>query len=108
MVLSRINKAFSHTLISNHNYLFLITKGKKNEKLIKKFKNNRDQFWFRFNQTLQKGGSMKKLALVIGVLSILATSANAGYWSHTPLIGGGWKSTYMPSTTDILRQHGLW
>ena len=45
---------------------------------------------------------------IIGVLSILATSANAGYWSHTPQIGGGWKSTYMPSTTDILRQHGLW
>ena len=34
---------------------------------------------------------MKKLALVIGILSILATSANAGYWSHTPQIGGGWK-----------------
>ena len=51
---------------------------------------------------------MKKLALMIGILSILATSANAGYWSHTPLIGGGWKSEYNPSTTDILRQYGIW
>ena len=37
---------------------------------------------------------MKKLALVISILSILASSANAGYWSHTPQIGGGWTSTY--------------
>ena len=51
---------------------------------------------------------MKKLALMIGILSILATSANAGYWSHTPLIGGGWKSEYNPSTMDILRQYGIW
>ena len=88
MVLSRINKAFSHTLISNHNYLFLITKGKKNEKLIKTFKNNRDQFWFRFNQTLQKGGSMKKLALVIGLLSMIATSAQAFTYSSPNVFGG--------------------
>ena len=23
-------------------------------------------------------------------------------------IGGGWKSEYYPSTTDILRQYGIW
>ena len=40
---------------------------------------------------------MKKLALIIGILSIFATSANAGYWSHTPTYDGGWKSTYVPS-----------
>lgn len=51
---------------------------------------------------------MKKLALVISILSILASSANAGYWSHTPQIGGGWTSTYNPSTTDILRQYNIW
>ena len=51
---------------------------------------------------------MKKLALVIGILSILASSANAGYWSHTPQIGGGWTSTYNLSTTDILRQYNIW
>ena len=50
---------------------------------------------------------MKKLALVISILSILASSANAGYWSHTPQIGGG-TSTYNPSTTDILRQYNIW
>ncbi len=51
---------------------------------------------------------MKKLALVIGVLAIFATNANAGYWSHTPQVGGGWKSEYYPSTTDILRQYNIW
>jgi len=25
------------------------------------------------------------------------SSANAGYWSHTPTYGGGWKSEYTPS-----------
>ena len=33
--------------------------------------------------------------MVIGILSMLATSANAGYWTHTPnTYGGGWTSTY--------------
>ncbi len=27
---------------------------------------------------------MKKIAMVIGILSVLATSANAGYWTHYP------------------------
>ena len=30
---------------------------------------------------------MKKIVMVIGILSVLATSANAGYWSHTPSFG---------------------
>ena len=30
---------------------------------------------------------MKKIAMVIGILSVLATSANAGYWTHTPYFG---------------------
>ena len=44
---------------------------------------------------------MKKIAMVIGILSVLATSANAGSWSHTPYsdtnyMGGAtqWKSTW--------------
>ena len=44
---------------------------------------------------------MKKIAMVIGILSVLATSANAGYWTHTPYsdykyMGGAtqWESTY--------------
>ena len=50
---------------------------------------------------------MKKIAMVIGILSVLATSANAGYWSHTPTYNGGYTSTFIPSTGDILRSHGL-
>ena len=50
---------------------------------------------------------MKKIAMVIGILSVLATSANAGYWSHTPTFGGGYTSTYIQSTGDILRSYGL-
>jgi hypothetical protein len=59
------------------------------------------------NKQLTKGNKMKKIAMVIGILSVLATSANAGYWSHTPTYNGGYKSTFMPSTGDILRSHGL-
>tara|TARA_X000000950_G_C13391328_1_gene448331 strand:+ start:119 stop:319 length:201 start_codon:yes stop_codon:yes gene_type:complete len=59
------------------------------------------------NKQLTKGNKMKKIAMVIGILSVLATSANAGYWSHTPTYGGGFTSTYMPSTGDILRSYGL-
>tara|TARA_Y100001970_G_scaffold276690_1_gene379770 strand:- start:906 stop:1106 length:201 start_codon:yes stop_codon:yes gene_type:complete len=54
-----------------------------------------------------KGNKMKKIAMVIGILSVLATSANAGYWSHTPTYGGGFNSYYIPSTGDILRSYGL-
>ena len=40
---------------------------------------------------------MKKIAMVIGILSVLATSANAGYWTHIPTYGGGSTSTYTPT-----------
>ena len=53
------------------------------------------------NKQLTKGNKMKKIAMVIGILSVLATSANAGYWSHTPSFGGGYTSTYTP-TYNIL------
>jgi hypothetical protein len=59
------------------------------------------------NKQLTKGNKMKKIAMVIGILSVLATSANAGYWSHTPTFGGGYTSTYIQSTGDILRSYGL-
>ena len=36
------------------------------------------------NKQLTKGNKMRKMAIVIGILSVLATGANAGYWSHTP------------------------
>ena len=54
------------------------------------------------NKQLTKGNTMKKIAMVIGILSVLATSANAGYWTHTPNgFGGGYTSTYTP-TYNIL------
>ena len=53
------------------------------------------------NKQLTKGNKMKKIAMVIGILSVLATSANAGYWSHTPSWGGGYTSTFTP-TYNIL------
>jgi hypothetical protein len=49
------------------------------------------------NKQLTKGNKMKKIAMVIGILSVLATSANAGYWNHTPTFGGGYTSTYVPT-----------
>ena len=45
---------------------------------------------------------MKKMAMVIGILSVLATSANAGYWTHTPSWGGGYNSTYTPSYNYLM------
>ena len=53
------------------------------------------------NKQLNKGNKMRKMAIVIGILSVLATSANAGYWEHTPYsdlnyMGGAtqWNSVY--------------
>ena len=45
---------------------------------------------------------MKKIAMVIGVLTVMATSANAGYWTHTPTYGGGYTSTYTPTSNILL------
>ena len=53
------------------------------------------------NKQLTKGKTMKKIAMIIGVLSILATSANAGYWTHSGNGFGGYTSTYTP-TYNIL------
>lgn len=55
------------------------------------------------NKQLTKGNTMKKIAMVIGLLSVLATSANAGYWTHTPnAFGGGYTSTYTPTYNALL------
>tara|TARA_X000000950_G_scaffold169682_1_gene206924 strand:+ start:138 stop:356 length:219 start_codon:yes stop_codon:yes gene_type:complete len=41
------------------------------------------------NKQLTKGKTMKKIAMIIGVLSILATSANADMiWSSSNSLGG--------------------
>ena len=34
------------------------------------------------NKQLNKGNKMRKIAIVIGILSVLATSAQAGTWTH--------------------------
>ena len=49
------------------------------------------------NKQLNKGDKMRKIAMIVGLLSILAANANAGIWTHTPTYGGGWTSTYTPS-----------
>jgi len=54
------------------------------------------------NKQLTKGNTMKKIAMVIGLLSVLATSANAGYWTHIPSFGGGYTSTYTPTYNALL------
>ena len=40
---------------------------------------------------------MKKIGLLITLILMTMSSANAGYWSHTPTYDGGWKSIYVPS-----------
>ena len=54
------------------------------------------------NKQLTKGNKMKKIAMVIGILSVLATGAQAGYWTHTPSYGGGYTSTYTPTYNILL------
>jgi hypothetical protein len=50
------------------------------------------------NKQLNKGDKMRKVVMIAGILSILASSASAGIWYHTPnSFGGGYKSTYQPT-----------
>ena len=51
-------------------------------------------------QTNKKGDKMRKIAIVIGILSVLATSANAGYWTDIP---------YSNQSTNWTTQwHSVW
>ena len=46
---------------------------------------------------------MRKIAMVIGILSVLATNANAGYWTHNyNTYGGGYTSTYTPTYNTLM------
>ena len=54
------------------------------------------------NKQLTKGKTMKKIAMVIGILSVLAVNAQAGYWTHTPTYGGGYTSTYTPTYNSLM------
>ena len=50
-----------------------------------------------------KEKTMRKIAMVIGILSVLATNANAGYWTHSNNIyGGGYTSTYTPTYNSLM------
>jgi len=54
------------------------------------------------NKQLNKGNTMKKIAMVIGILSVLAVNAQAGTWTHTPTWNGGYTSTYTPTYNTLL------
>ena len=41
------------------------------------------------NNKHRKEKTMRKIAMVIGILSVLATSAQAGYWTHSYNTYGG-------------------
>ena len=45
---------------------------------------------------------MRKIAMVIGILSVLAVNAQAGTWTHTPTWNGGYTSTYTPTYNALL------
>ena len=49
------------------------------------------------NNKQRKETTMRKIAMIVGLISVLATSANAGIWTHTPSYGGGYTSTYTPT-----------
>ena len=46
------------------------------------------------NKQLTKGNKMRKIAMVIGILSVLATSAQAGGYVCKPNIYGGTTCVY--------------
>ena len=55
------------------------------------------------NNKHRKEKTMRKIAMVIGILSVLATNANAGYWTHNyNTYGGGYTSTYTPTYNSLM------
>ena len=55
------------------------------------------------NNKHRKEKTMRKIAMVIGILSVLATSAQAGYWTHNyNSYGGGYTSTYTPTYNSLM------
>ena len=43
---------------------------------------------------------MRKIAMIVGLISVLATSANAGYWSSSPNASGGYNYQYNYQNKD--------
>ena len=55
------------------------------------------------NNKHRKEKTMRKIAMVIGILSVLATNANAGYWTHSyNNFMGGYTSTYTPTYNYLM------
>ena len=49
------------------------------------------------NKQLNKGDKMRKIAMIVSVLAILGTSANAASWNcRADAFGGGTTCTYNP------------
>ena len=55
------------------------------------------------NKQLNKGDKMRKIAMIVGLISVLAastsvftTSANASSWECTPTWGGGYNCRVVP------------
>ena len=44
---------------------------------------------------------MKKLGLLLTLLAVMATSANAGYWRSTPNALGGYDMRYHKDASDF-------
>ena len=44
---------------------------------------------------------MKKLGLLLTLLAVMATSANAGYWRSTPNAFGGYDMKYHKDASDF-------
>tara|TARA_B100000242_G_scaffold247327_1_gene188153 strand:+ start:842 stop:985 length:144 start_codon:yes stop_codon:yes gene_type:complete len=44
---------------------------------------------------------MRKLGLLLTLLAVMATSANAGYWRSTPNIYGGYDMKYHKDASDF-------
>ena len=40
------------------------------------------------NKQLTKGNKMRKIAMIVGLVSVLATSAHAYTWSQSNILGG--------------------
>ena len=59
------------------------------------------------NNKHRKEKTMRKIAMIVGLVSVLATNANAGYWSSQPNAYGGFNYTYNYSVGDIQRYYGL-
>jgi hypothetical protein len=40
------------------------------------------------NKQITKGNKMRKIAMIVGLVSVLATSADAYTWSQSNILGG--------------------